>query len=718
MTDVRLTTVPFLFQSGGLLSQKIVNFEFRPEQKKMAEYVMQALQKGEFLLVEAGTGTGKTWAYLVPAILWAKENNKRVIISTYTKNLQSQLFESDLPALLQALKLNLSVAFLKGKENYLCLLRLQRKTEEQLALSGLEQSGDAQLIQLLLTWSRETDTGDLNECDSSDFISHPLRRAVNVENHFCLNQDCIFFSRCFYFKARQQAQEAQLVVVNHFLFFSDIATGHSLLGEYDAVIFDEAQNVEEVAARYFGAELDFWSIKQITDRLWSERPTPSGLLKMLSIHIAPAVNSPRQKNWWKRELSKTQGKITFVNSVASGFFQQIADSVPVEEGKALFSTRVRFYKESQWLTSVAGQGKELLSASKQLSESLGRLAKALSEVDIESVPRAFEFIAELETRGTELRQVESLVADFLSARDEKEVYWVELSPRNSLSVTFHRQPLEVKEQLKTQLYDRIYSVIFSSATLTVDRDFEYIKDQLGLTLTEKERIVAHQVGTSFKFAQQVKAIVPVFVGSPLEPGYLDRVAELLTETVRRFRLKTLALFTAYSHLGEVYKRLQENLRTSPTTVLGQLIDGTPEQVLERFRQAERVILLGVAALWEGIDLPGKELELLFICRLPFAVPTDPVTSARIEQLEKKGLEPFANFSLPDAVLKFKQGFGRLIRTQHDQGIFVILDNRVVKKSYGRFFVEALPVDLEISADRASFLEIVSSWFKKVDIAAT
>lgn len=695
-----------LFSAKGILAQKTKDFEFRPEQQKMAEAVAEALDSGKILVVEAGTGTGKTWAYLVPVLLWAQENKKRVVISTYTKNLQHQLLSHDLPVIEKALGIDVPVELFKGKENYLCLLRLNRHADET---TLFKEKGKFSGV---FSWAEKTKTGDLSEYGTNgEPLSTNLRNEVNVENHFCLHQECLYYSPCFYFKARRRAQEAAVVIVNHFLFFADLVTDHSLLGHYDAVVFDEAHRVEEVASRYFGAESDYWTIRRTCERLYNERPNPSGLLTIISTRINAVLHAKADKNWWQKNLSLAQEKVQGVAQAAFDFFTEAAREVPRENADDSFPIKRRLKSDDDFLRALRHPAEGLGSTLSGLAQQLGKLSNSMQEIDPEVLPEVKEYAFELDTRAKELTLTRNTLLELLSAEEDDQVFWVELLPKNPLSVAFHRVPLDIKEELKAKIYDQVEAAVFSSATLAVNGDFGYTCERLGLAALKSGRVNCKQFGSSFPLADQMKVFVADFVGSPLEGEYLNAISNLLSLSCRKVPAKTLALFTSHSHLERVHRSLRAELDEAGVDLFGQVIDGTAEEVLERFRKARRALLLGVAALWEGIDLPGRQLELIYICRLPFAVPTDPVAQARMEKLEQEGLDPFTNYSLPEAVLRFKQGLGRLIRTRNDRGAVVVLDNRILRKGYGRFFAQALPVELEAVKTEGELFERLAGWLR-------
>lgn len=649
-------TVDAVLGPGGLLAGVLPGYEHRPQQLAMAAAVERAMAHDTPLLVEAGTGTGKTLAYLVPAIL----SGKKVVVSTGSKTLQEQIHRKDIPLLAAHLGVPVEAVLLKGITNYLCLRRL----------AEVGDTDDPALVEIL-AWARRTETGDRAELAGVPDEA-PAWRLVTTTPDARLGPRCPFFERCFVTRARRAAQKAQLVVVNHHLFFADLALraaypGAQVLPDYDAVIFDEAHQLEEILTEHFG-------------------------LSVSTHRVAALVRDAR------RALVQVPG-------LADSDACAAADRVDLTEARAddLFSAVRQRLAELPHSAPVPASGDERrlaappdLFADGPRRDRWLRLDAALEDLALYADRLSRD--GEREDAAAVARRAQALRAD-LAAYAEREgarrlVHWAELRGR---AVHLRASPLEVGDLFRRHVVEPVGAVVLTSATLTAGGRFDFVRARLGLHDLAEEL----SVDSPFDYARQALLYLPRDLPSPQDPAFLDaaldRTVDLLTITSGR----AFVLFTSHRSLRVAAERLRTRV---PWPLLVQGDEARPA-LLERFRAVPGSVLLATSSFWEGIDVPGEALSLVVLEKLPFAAPDDPLTSARLALLEERGEDPFHAYQVPRAALALKQGFGRLIRRRDDRGIVAILDHRILTKSYGRTFLASLP-----PAARTSSLEQARRWW--------
>jgi ATP-dependent DNA helicase DinG len=624
------------FGPGGLLSRTHPAYEFRRGQLQMAQAVEHALEERRHLIVEAGTGTGKTLAYLLPVI----RSGKRVIISTGTKNLQEQLFYKDIPFLEQALFPNgegkLSVCYMKGRNNYLCRKKLYDLTDQPV-LSGLEE---IEHYRAIAAWEKVTQTGDRSELASLPEAS-ALWHKLDARAETCLGQKCSSWERCFITEMHRRAVESDIIIVNHHLFFADLAIKQAsehapdagILPEVGAVIFDEAHELEDVAGSYFGISISNWRVEELC------RDVENSLQKnrLFSAEFSGAVKSLRDR--------------------AQFFFAVL----PGGDGRFAFENRREFLEEN---------GDEFLG----LQQALNRLESELEKV--QSKPEElFNFIR----RAQEL-QVQ--LGFLMESEDHNTVFWIERRRgRDKSNVFLQATPIDVAPILKTCLFEKLETAVLTSATLAVGGAFEYMRRRLGLEHASEQVLPSH-----FDYSSQAMLYVPPDLPDPRTPQFASRAAERIRKLLEITRGRAFVLFTSYAQMNDVYQRLLGELEF-PMFLQG---DAPKSVLLEEFRLTPNAVLFATSSFWQGVDVQGEQLSCVIIDRLPFAVPSDPVVAARVRAIDEEGGNAFFQYQVPAAVITLKQGFGRLIRSLHDRGLLALLDNRILKKAYGRVFVESLP----------------------------
>lgn len=642
-----LPTLHAFFAPGGILANSSLPYEYRPGQLEMAKAVERALAEKRHLIVEAGTGTGKTLAYLLPAL----RTGHRVIISTGTKALQDQLFFRDLP-FLESLLGDLRVCYMKGRANYLCRHKLVTLTTHPV-LSGLEEIDQFHQIS---EWDKTTETGDRAELEGMPEVS-ALWSRLDARSEACLGSTCPDYQRCFITEMRRKAQEADVVIVNHHLFFADLAVRQQASGAPDAgvlpdagaVIFDEAHELEDVASNYFGisvSNLRFEDVVRDTEAMLKKAP---GYASQPNTAVLVSSQQLRDR--------------------ARLFFSQL----PVapggrQDGRQPFDDREEFLET---------RGDLYLS----VKNTLVRL-----EIDLDQL-RGVDEAPGLRKRVTNLRtELEFL----LESTSGNMVYWLERRMSGNLQkqsrTTFlQATPIDVSGLLESELFQRFPTVVLTSATLTVQGGFEHIRRRLGLgteTSVARELIVP----SHFKYEKQALLYLPPEMPDPRAPDFQDAAAECIRRVLGISKGRAFCLFTSYSQMRDLYERLL------PVLDYPILLHGSAPRnaLLEQFRETPNAVLFGTASFWQGVDVQGEALSCVIIDRLPFAVPNDPVVAARMKFIEDSGGKPFFEYQVPSAVIALKQGFGRLIRSLEDRGVLVLLDPRIRQKRYGQAFLESLP----------------------------
>ena len=629
------------FGPGGLLSRTHPVYEFRRGQLQMAQAVAQALEEKRHLIVEAGTGTGKTLAYLLPVI----QSGKRVIISTGTKNLQEQLFHKDIPFLEQALFPNdegkLSVCYMKGRNNYLCRKKLYDLNAHPV-LNGLEEIDHVAAIS---AWEKTTESGDRAELASvpeTSAVWHKLDARADA----CTGQKCSEWDRCFITEMRRRAMQSDIVIVNHHLFFADLmikqgaenAPDAGILPDVGAVIFDEAHELEDTASNYFGVSVS----NARMDELARDVEQSLQRNRTMSAALSGAIGSLRD---------------------SSGLFFSL---LPAGKGRFAFESRRDFLEEN---------GEEYLA----LRQSLRRL-----EAELQVLPEKPEEIFAFSRRAAELDHSLSFLMEEQSLNT---VFWIErrsvrgVAGRAKDNVFLQATPIDVAPILKMALFDKLDCAVLTSATLSVEGGFDYMRRRLGLEHPRELQLHSH-----FDYESQTLLYVPPDLPDPRLPEFSALAAARISKLLEVTRGRAFVLFTSYSQMRDVYERVSQQL-DFPMFLQG---DAPKNALLEEFRLTPNAVLFATSSFWQGVDVQGAQLSCVIIDRLPFAVPSDPIVAARVKAIDAEGGNAFFDYQVPAAVITLKQGFGRLIRSLHDRGLLVLLDNRILKKSYGRVFVESLP----------------------------
>ena len=631
-----------IFGRDGLIARHHKEYEFRAGQIKMAEAVLRAFEEKKHLIVEAGTGTGKTLAYLVPAIAYALAKNKRVVISTGTKNLQEQLMEKDIPFLQKIMPKKFSAAYMKGRSNYACLYRIG-KAEMQPILEGLNELDYFKEVQ---AWVRESETGDRSELvNLPENLSFWSR--INAKSETCLGQKCPDFEPCFVTRMRNRAEEADVVIVNHHLFFADLNLRGNEYGrvipDYSAVIFDEAHLIEDIAADYFGFQVSSFQLDEISRDAQNIPITDAIAVRDITKLSAKILGLSDQ--FWIR-FTQTRNQDGRFPLLPNSFAQRArsGDIEPTPLGEAYFA----------------------------LEATLERLETAL-DVFTEKIQEAENLIKRVRQARFDL--------EFVCTQAEKNyVYWLE---KRGKGMFLRASPIDVSALLQDKLFDKVETVVMTSATLSSNGKFDFIKDRLGLDASKTATMLAP---SSFDYEKQAVIYLPRAMPDPRAPEFNQVAASEIVKLLNITNGRAFVLSTSLNAMNALYELVAMRVNF-PCFVQGSM---SKNGLLERFRKTPNAVLFATSSFWQGVDVRGEQLSCVIIDKLPFAVPSDPIVAARTRFIDENGGKSFFDYSVPNAVISLKQGVGRLIRSATDKGVIALLDPRLKTKGYGKDFLNSLP----------------------------
>ena len=653
MTNKHLINLKQILRPGGAIAQHLNGYEFRPQQLQMAEAVADALGANEHLIVEAGTGVGKSFAYLIPAICLALETEQTVVISTNTISLQEQLIKKDIPFLQEVLPFPFTAVLAKGRSNYLSRRRLQSLlTYEQGLFETLEEVEE---LDRIAQWVENTDDGSKADLEQQPMFEIWNKVASDRDN--CLRQKCPTYETCFYFKARKEMNEANLIVVNHHLLFSDLEIRKSnpksaILPNYNYLIIDEAQHIEPTATAHASIELSNSRVKWFLDSLYNPKGSRGLLVRFGDSRMVNLVGEAREHadllfgsilDWLDAKGAKDWGR---------GATQRVDQNNFVNN-----TLEMPLIQLHQGLKKMV-QGAQTDDDQQEISAHLHRCHQLSEDLDL---------------------MIDHTHADY--------VYWINSSRRSRFNrITLNATPVNVSQGLEEHLFGEIDSIIMTSATLATNRNFSYFKQRVGLS--DCRELIA---GSPFDYLKQVEIHIPKHMPDPRSGDeYTQAAITQIKHYLKMTHGKAFVLFTSYRMMDEVYEEIIPYLEQLEIASFKQGGGLSRSAMLNAFRRDTNSVLFGTSSFWEGVDVQGESLSNVIITRLPFEVPTHPVIEARVKQIEERGGNSFMEFSLPEAIIRFKQGFGRLIRTTTDTGIIVILDARIKTKFYGKQFLNSLP----------------------------
>jgi ATP-dependent DNA helicase DinG len=635
-----------IFSEKGLLS-KAQNFEFRAQQQEMAVAVAQALEEDRHLVVEAGTGVGKSLAYLVPSILFALEQHKKAIISTHTINLQEQLLNKDIPILKKVLPVEFEAALMKGRQNYVCPRRLERALQNSKELFTGPETNE---LERIAEWASKTRDGTLS--DLSIEPDPKVWTQVCSEAHICTQKTCGNNSRCFYQQARKRLLAADVIVLNHTLLFMLLGSPDEqqhresgFLFPNDFIIFDEAHTVEQVASKQIGIGVSQYGLRSTIQRLYNAR-TKKGLFTVM------------------RDAAGVRLAAELIDEVEK-FFDAVESASDFRKGREFRVRDVDLVPDTITGRLVALQA---------------RVAEVVKRADDEVLK------AELQEFARRIRDARDGIAIFLEQSAPQHVYWVERTGKTAQFLSLNAAPIDLAPVLRRMIFRDNCCCVMTSATLAVgQRDLAYFRKRIGA-----EEADALWVGSPFDFQKQMKVYVVRKMPDPRDAGYAKELERWIAHFVKQTDGAAFVLFTSYRDMQAVAREMEKFFVDQGMNLLVQGGGAPRTKLLEQFKSTPRSVLFGTDSFWSGVDVPGEALSNVIITRLPFAVPDTPLIEAKLELIQERGGDAFTEFSLPEAILKLRQGVGRLIRTKSDRGIVVILDNRIVTKPYGRAFMQALP----------------------------
>jgi DNA polymerase-3 subunit epsilon/ATP-dependent DNA helicase DinG len=695
---VALDTLDRAMAKDGPFARSIAGYEERPQQVQMMHAVAGSLNHGGQLLVEAGTGTGKSLGYLLPAALHAVEQGDRVVISTATIALQDQLIKKDVPALRAAAEQasvtdpasdlarlrELKVAVLKGRANYLCLRRWFLAQREEATAPA-----QAQLYAKIIAWLQQTNTGD-----SAELHLTPDQRLfwtrLAEEEGACIPGQCVFHRRnqCFLFRARQEAEASHIVIVNHSLLLSDMTARHSVIPTFRQLVIDEAHHLESEATDQVGYSLTRGASMDLLHRVVTESE-PLGIAGALGLAFRSIAGTPTQharavSAELQERLNEAHATGKLCADGVNRLFHALGDFMErYEHDSSGYERQVRVTEAARrdpgW-SQLEIEWDDLQQPLARLIEDVRFFERQLDYFTDDELPTRPELRTEFELLQFDIQRLRERMTDLVSTPSSEMIYWLARRPTID-ETSAHAAPLHIGAILNEGLFRRCESVTLTSATLAADASFDYIRDRLSLEDADELR-----VPSPFDYQQAALLAVVDDIPEPGEPGYQKKLQEAVVEVCTASSGRAMVLFTSHSALQSTYRAIKRTLEARNVLVLGQRIDGSPRQLIDRLKSNPRTVLLGTSSFWEGVDIVGDALSLLVIAKLPFPVPSDPVFAARSELFD----DPFGQYAVPQAILRFKQGFGRLIRSAEDRGVCVVLDRRILSRRYGDSFVASLP----------------------------
>lgn len=700
-----------LTSSSGILTRTLKGFEPRAPQHSMMNDVIAAYNDNGITLIEAGTGTGKSLAYLLPAILWALEHKQRTLISTHTIALQEQLIQKDIPQIINALNVDIKAVLVKGMGNYLCLRKLKETGEEQL----LMPSDEREEFSRVEAWAESTQEGSRTSLPMMPSVN--MWDRIGAESDNCTHVKCPHYQRCFFFKARNQAEEAQILVANHHLLFADLAVraetenykGQAILPAYSRIIIDEAHHIEDIATDFFGAHISKLGILRLLGRIASEKQNKAqGKLSSLKEKLSffyPDPSASTVRDIFLRINLELVGIRNEVQQCTAETFQILSDFLErqcatsgANEETALGESKMRLFphlhQDPIWQNHISPSATRLISSLERYARGLAGLELELQSLNHETFQEQSKGIRQdIASFGRRLEEQAALIEKLIITVPQREkVRWIELTrSRLMTNVSVRDADLDVSKAMADFLFSKFATIILCSATLTTNRQFNFIRKRLGISIDRLpgKKITENILDSPFNYAKQALLAIPIDLPSPHDVDFIHKAAQQIWQAVEISRGGAFVLFTSYTMMQACYEIIAPRLKEHRYTLFKQG-EAERQSLLSQFKTTSRAVLFGTDSFWEGIDVAGEALRCVVIVKLPFRVPTEPIIQARTEAILEQGRDPFAEYTLPAAIVKFKQGFGRLIRHMKDRGCIVCLDTRLITKRYGQEFINSLP----------------------------
>lgn len=721
-----------VFGNNGLFNKSFENYEYRQGQIDMSKSVLEAFEKEKFLLVEAGTGVGKSLAYLIPSLLFSIQNKKKIVISTNTKNLQEQLLFKDLPLIIKAVNLKFSAVLVKGRDNYLCARKWQDIFEAftikqaNVQFNGFEAYG----LLFLYLWIANTKTGDISE--NASFTGTPyyfIWKKIATDRHLCSGRKCRFYGKCFLMDIRQKAEKANLVIINHSLLFSDFQNEKPSLGEIEYLIFDEAHNLLHSASSYLGFSLSYPDLQGFLNSIFSVKNSyQTGMIINLKNATLKSIISEKEKESIIKIIDDLIDYMDEKKEITEKPFRLVGDEVKTNGNynkyritqklfKSLLKTNNNIAQIFTSLSDIQNYLKDIFSSLKKIHLAISVYEeKKFADQDI-----MMDFLEKSSDRIVQfLKQIDSLVEPDLN----KNAYWLssmEINIENYPKGIFNYAPVEVNDILPDLMYSKVKSLVLTSATMSLRNSFKFMVSTLGLDRLKSinpeeninEKLLQRVVPSPFDYDKQALIVNTTFLPNASDPYFLPQSKELIKGILDKNRVGSMILFTSYKDLSGMYEALEQSCYEKDILLLAQSLSGSRNSILRQFIEKRDAVLLGTSSFWEGVDVQGESLSLLVLYKLPFQVPTDPIVEAYLEKLDNEGKNSFMHYSLPNALLKMRQGIGRLIRSKTDQGVILILDNRISTKYYGKYFQEITPTKINNTKNPTETIDLICKKLRKI-----
>lgn len=697
-----------VFSEDGLFSSKFENFEYREGQLQMAEEVFSAFQASRHLVIEAGTGIGKSFAYLVPALNFANRDKSRVVISTNTKNLQEQLFYKDLPQLRDILPLPFKAVLVKGRENYVC----ERRWHELLGQKEINR-WDAQALLYLFVWKSQTQTGDISE--NSSFNRNRFNvtwRKICSDRYLCSGRKCQYYRDCYVMRLRKESENASVIVANHALLLADMKMENSTLGEYDYLVIDEAHNLMAAASSHLGFSISYIDIVVLFNQLAGSSKRSKGVfLNAFESSIKNSVISEDKKGQCLAQAERIAELTQKCRAPALDLFNHA--SLKCSAADSYNKLRIKNRAEAEELFKQIEAFNMLF---KELIKAVFALSNILSTLEPKQVRDYDQHSEGLNSIYKRLSELEEILISIVNADFDDYALWIENSIRADKNVPpayLNYAPVEVNTFLNNLLFKKVPSIVFTSATLALRGKFRYFMDQSGLSLVDEGGVVTRIVDSPFDYDEQSRLLITSFLPEPKDKYFQNQALSCLKSVLNTADVGTMVLFTAYRDLDAAYEELSDDFFHARRLLFAQGKGGSRSSILEEFKKAKNAALLGTSSFWEGVDVQGESLSLLILYKIPFQVPSEPLVEAYLDKLQRENKDSFMHYMLPNALLRLRQGFGRLIRSKSDRGIVLIMDSRVSRKKYGQFFMEILPGKHVQLRDELEMQNEITRFFSKV-----